>query len=259
LRELRWALDFEAKGYLRVVPLELHPAVLFREREKLLKDGRAQGLVFSSKEKRVKRLCSEATALIKRLNDMHMSMLPWHALQAWRSDEEKDDWQECGVHDDGVGLQSSVTSVSLAGLVEKIVKVIKSSLASIGQHSSSECVALDDTQALLADDIDEHSVSISVLHASTYPEASARELKIELEEKIKNKMLLKRRREEERLRAVGEAKMKKYVAFVWAYPFKDVSLFCMLDEEQKMKQSLRNLTADALGTEVASLGPEYTS
>jgi hypothetical protein len=33
----------------------------------------------------------------------------------------------------------------------------------------------------------------------------------------------------------------------------------MLDEEQKMKQSLRNLTADALGTEVASLGPEYTS
>lgn len=163
------------------------------------------------------------------------------------------------MHDDGLGLQSSVTSVSLAGLVEKIVKVIKSSLASIGQHSSSECVALDDTQALLADDIDEHSVSISVLHASTYPEASARELKIELEEKIKNKMLLKRRREEERLRAVGEAKMKKYVAFVWAYPFKDVSLFCMLDEEQKMKQSLRNLTADALGTEVASLGPEYTS
>jgi GTPase SAR1 family protein len=219
LRELRWALDFEEKGYLRVLPLELHPAVLFRERERLLRDGCTQGLVFSSKEKKVKRLCPEANALIKRLNDIHMNALPWHALQAWRSDEEKDDWKECRMFDDGLGLQSSVASVALAALVGNVVDVIKGSLASLGQHSSSECVALDDTQALLAGDIDKDSLAICVLDASTYPEACARELKIELEEKIKNKKLSKRRRDEERLRATEEAKTKKCVAFVCSYFF----------------------------------------
>ena len=175
--------------------------------------------MFSSKEKKVKRLCPEANALIKRLNDIHMNALPWHALQAWRSDEEKDDWKECRMFDDGLGLQSSVASVALAALVGNVVDVIKGFLASLGQHSSSECVALDDTQALLAADIDKDSLAICVLDASTYPEACARELKIELEEKIKNKKLSKRRRDEERLRATEEAKTQKCVAFVCSYFF----------------------------------------
>ncbi len=54
-----------------------------------MQDGPVKGLVFSSKEKKVKRLCPEALALVKRLNDVHMNTLPWHELQAWRSDYEK--------------------------------------------------------------------------------------------------------------------------------------------------------------------------
>jgi predicted esterase len=86
LRELRWALDFERAGHLRVVLLSLHPAVTFEGRLQLVQDGPLKGLVFSSKEKKVKRLCPEAIALVERLNDVHMNYLPWHELQAWRSD-----------------------------------------------------------------------------------------------------------------------------------------------------------------------------
>jgi hypothetical protein len=82
VRELRWALDFERAGHLRVVLLSMHPAVTFDGRLQLVQDGPLQGLVFSSKEKKVKRVCPEALALVKRLNDVHMNMLPWHELQA---------------------------------------------------------------------------------------------------------------------------------------------------------------------------------
>jgi hypothetical protein len=72
----------------------MHPAVTFDGRLQLVQDGPLQGLVFSSKEKKVKRVCPEALALVKRLNDVHMNMLPWHELQAWRSDTDKGDWEE---------------------------------------------------------------------------------------------------------------------------------------------------------------------
>ena len=96
VRELRWALDFERAGHLRVALLSMHPAVTFDGRVQLVQDGPLQGLVFSSKEKKVKRVCPEALALVKRLNDVHMNMLPWHELQAWRSDEKKGDWERRG-------------------------------------------------------------------------------------------------------------------------------------------------------------------
>jgi hypothetical protein len=57
-----------------------------------VQDGPLRGFVFSSKEKKVKRLCLEAIALVERLNDDHMNYL----LQAWCSDDEneKSDWEE---------------------------------------------------------------------------------------------------------------------------------------------------------------------
>ena len=62
--------------------LSLHPAVTFDGRLQLVQDGPLKGLVFSSKEKKLKRLCPEAIALVERLNDVHMNTLPWHELQA---------------------------------------------------------------------------------------------------------------------------------------------------------------------------------
>ena len=53
-----------------------------------MQNGPLHGLVFSSKEKKVKRLCFEALKLAERLNDVHLNTLPWHELQAWRSDAE---------------------------------------------------------------------------------------------------------------------------------------------------------------------------
>ncbi len=49
LRELRWALDFELAGHVRVVLLSLHPVVTFEGRLQLVQDGPLRGLVFSSK------------------------------------------------------------------------------------------------------------------------------------------------------------------------------------------------------------------
>ena len=71
---------------MTVVLLSMHPAVTFDGRVQLVQDGPLQGLLFSCKEKKVKRLCPEAVSLVERLNDVHMNMLPWHELQAWRSD-----------------------------------------------------------------------------------------------------------------------------------------------------------------------------
>ncbi len=74
LRELRWALDFERAGHMTVVLLSMHPAVTFDGRVQLVQDGPLQGLLFSCKEKKVKRLCPEAISLVERLNDVHMNM-----------------------------------------------------------------------------------------------------------------------------------------------------------------------------------------
>jgi hypothetical protein len=218
LRELRWALDFADKGHLKVVPLSLHPAVTFGEREKLVRQGDTQGLVFSSKEKKVKRMCPEAIALMKRLNDVHMSMLPWDLLQAWLSDEEKSDWEE-SVACNQSGLWGGVSRAPVAlcgngeagvvGLVESVVDAIRNSLVCTNPRPASECVALDDTQALLASDVDRCSLAIGVLDASKYPEESAQALRIELEEANSQKRLAKRRREEDRVKAAEDAKQQK--------------------------------------------------
>jgi hypothetical protein len=109
--------------------------------------------VFSSKEKKVKRICPEALALVKRLNDVHMNMLPWHELQAWRSDDEKSDWEE---HRQYVQRGSDET-VCLAGgpggLVEQTVGVVKDWLVCLAPRPVSECAAMEDTDVLLATDV----------------------------------------------------------------------------------------------------------
>ena len=118
LRELRWALDFERAGHVRVVLLSLHPAVTFEGRLQLVQDGPLRGLVFSSKEKKVKRLCPEAIALVKRLNDVHMNYLPWHELQAWRSDGAKSDWEEHRRYVQG-GADTRVCLAARTGLLNR--------------------------------------------------------------------------------------------------------------------------------------------
>ncbi len=75
-------MDFERADHMSVVLLSLHPAVTIDGRLQLVRDGPLQGLVLSSKERKVKRLCPEVIALVKRLNDVHMNMLPWQELQA---------------------------------------------------------------------------------------------------------------------------------------------------------------------------------
>jgi hypothetical protein len=45
-------------------------------------------------ELEVKRLCPDDIALVERLNYVRMNTLPWHELQAWCSDDAKNDWEE---------------------------------------------------------------------------------------------------------------------------------------------------------------------
>jgi hypothetical protein len=181
LRELRWALDFERAGHLRVVLLSLHPSMMFDGRLQLVQDGPLKGLVFSSKENKVKRLCGEAIALVERLNDVHMNLLPWHELQAWRSDAMKDDWEE---HRQYVH-EGAVHSVCLAGgpdgLVEKTVHVVKDWLVYAAPRPVSECAAMDDTRALAASDVANTNDVLRVLDLSRYPEEAAATLKSETE------------------------------------------------------------------------------
>jgi hypothetical protein len=176
LRELRWALDFERAGHISVVLLSLHPAVTFDERLKLVRDGPLQGLVFSSKEKKVKRLCPEAIALVKRLNDVHMNYLPWHELQAWRSDTEKDDWEEHRQYTEkGVAKQVHLAGCQ-EGLVENTVKVIKNWLVCAAPRPAAECFAMDGTDDLLAADVQPGHVPSKMLGTELYPETAAREV-----------------------------------------------------------------------------------
>jgi hypothetical protein len=208
LRELRWALDFEREGHITVVLLSLHPAVTFDGRLQLVQDGPLKGLVFSSKEKKVKRLCPEALALVKRLNDVHMNMLPWHELQAWRSDDEKSDWEE---HRQYVQRGSDET-VCLAGgpdgLVEQTVGVVKDWLVCLAPRPVSECAAMDETDVLLATDVTDDDDVCSVLDLTRYPEEAAATLKSDKAMARQQREEAKKKAEEERLKAEAEAKKK---------------------------------------------------
>jgi hypothetical protein len=180
LRELRWALDFERAGHLKVLLLALHPAVTFDGRLQLVQDGPLKGLVFSSKEKKVKRLCPEAISLVQRLNDVHLNMLPWHELQAWRSDELKGDWEEQRRYD----KNGSIKQVHLAGcqdgLVEQTVSVISDYFTCVSPRHASECVAMDDTAALLALDVPPADVPSDFINIERYPETDARVAALEV-------------------------------------------------------------------------------
>lgn len=186
LRELRWALDFEEKGRMRVVLLSLHSAVTFGERQQLLKDGPLHGLVFSSKEEKVMRLCPEAIALVKRLNDWHQNLLPWHELQAWRSDSEKCDWEEHRRFVQGGVWCGADMTVRLTGgpegLIEQTVtNVVKDWLTFAVPQDVNECAPMDDTDALSSTDVESADDVCAVLNLEIYPEAAAASLKSKMQ------------------------------------------------------------------------------
>jgi chemotaxis protein histidine kinase CheA len=164
--------------------------------------------VFSSKEKKVKRVCPEALALVKRLNDVHMNMLPWHELQAWRSNEEKGDWEEQRQYVQG-GTDKTVSLAGAGeGLVEQTVDVAKAWLVCAAPRAVSECAAMDDTDVLLATDVTDDDDVCSVLHVTRYPEEAAATLKRETETARQQKEEAKKKAQEERLKAEAEAKKK---------------------------------------------------
>jgi hypothetical protein len=208
VRELRWALDFERAGHLRVALLSMHPAVTFDGRVQLVQDGPLQGLVFSCKEKKVKRLCPEALALVKRLNDVHMNMLPWHELQAWRSDEKKGDWEEQRQYVQAGTDKTVCLAGAGCGLVEQTVDVVKEWLVCAAPRAVSECAAMDDTDVLLATNVTDDDDVCSVLDLTRYPEEAAAALKSDTETARQQKEEAKKKAEEERLKAEAEAKKK---------------------------------------------------
>ncbi len=173
LRELRWALDFELAGHVRVVLMALHPAVTFGGRLQLVQDGPLKGLVFSSKEKKIKRVSPEAIALLKRLNDVHMNYLPWHELQAWRSDDEKCDWEEHRQYSQGGAVKNVCLSGGTEGLVDQTVLVIKDWLVCTVPRCASECLVMNDTDSLSASDFPSSDEANDLLDSTRYPEDSA--------------------------------------------------------------------------------------
>jgi hypothetical protein len=82
LRELRWALDFAASGQKRVILLPLHPAVTYGGVLKMIQPDNKRGLVFSSKDKSVKKLTAAALELLSHVKfKSQMTMPPCHDLQ----------------------------------------------------------------------------------------------------------------------------------------------------------------------------------
>ncbi len=82
LRELRWALDFAAFGKKRVILLPLHPAVTYDGVLKMREPDERHGLVFSSKDKSVKRVSVAALELLAHVKfKSQMTKLPCHELQ----------------------------------------------------------------------------------------------------------------------------------------------------------------------------------
>jgi hypothetical protein len=153
-------------------------------------------------------MCPEAIALVKRLNDVHMNYLPWHELQAWRSDGAKSDWEEHRRYDD----KGTAKQVHLAGckdgLVEQTVEVVKQWLVCAAPRPVSECAQMDDTDMYTASDVDQAVTAVAVLDASRYPEDSACLLKNELQ-LAQSRDNAKRKREEKKLKLEEEAKRKK--------------------------------------------------
>ena len=205
LRELRWALDFERAGHVRVVLLSLHPAVTFEGRLQLVQDGPLRGLVFSSKEKKVKRLCPEAIALVKRLNDVHMNYLPWHELQAWRSDGAKSDWEEHRRYVQGGADTRVCLAGGAGGLVEQTVEVVKQWLVCAAPRPVSECAQMDDTDALSSADVTSADDVCSVLDLTRYPEAAAATLRRETEAVRLQEEEAEKEAEQRRVAAVAAA------------------------------------------------------
>jgi hypothetical protein len=118
---------------------------------------------------------------VERLNDVHMNMLPWHELQAWRSDAMKDDWEEHRQYVQGGVVKSVCLAGGPDGLVEKTVDVVKEWLVCAAPRSVSECAAMDDTRALAASDVSNADDLLSVLDLTRYPEEAAATLKSETE------------------------------------------------------------------------------
>jgi hypothetical protein len=232
LRELRWALDFERAGHVRVVLLSLHPAVTFEGRLQLVQDGPLRGLVFSSKEKKVKQLCPEAIALVKRLNDVHMNTLPWHELQAWRSDDAKSDWEEQRRYVQGGGAKMVRLAGGADGLAELTVGVVKDWLVCAAPRPVSECAQMDDSDVLAAVDVTSPDVACSVLDLTRYPEASAATLKVEMEEAV-------------RLLALAPPPPPQP-----SVPAGSVLL---------PANDLRSISAQTLGGEIAGISPDYAA
>jgi hypothetical protein len=153
----------------------------FDGRLQLVQDGTLKGMVFSLKEKKVKRMCPEAIALVERLNDVHMNNLPWHELQAWRSDGDKSDWEEHRQYKLGGVDKTADLAGGPDGLVEQTVNVVKGWLVCVAPRPVSECAAMEDTRALTASDVTNFDDVCSVLDKMRYPEEAAASLKIETE------------------------------------------------------------------------------
>ena len=135
-------------------------------------------------------------------------MLPWHELQAWRSDEKKGDWEEQRQYVQG-GTDKTVSLAGASeGLVEQTVDVVKEWLVCAAPRAVSECAAMDDTDALLATDVTDEDAVCSVLDLARYPEEAAATLKSETETAMQQKEEAKKKAEEERLKAEAEAKKK---------------------------------------------------
>ena len=257
LRELRWALDFERAGHLRVVLLSMHPAVTFDARQQLVQNGPLQGLVFSSKEKKVKRVCPEALALVKRLNDVHMNTLPWHELQAWSSDEKKGDWEEQRRYVQGGTDKTVSLAGSSEGLVEQTVDVVKEWLVCAAPRPVSECAAMDDTDVLLATYVTDDDDVCSVLDLAQnffarYPEEAAATLKGETEAAMQQKEEAEKKAEEEEARqrhvaaAAAAARIFRRRCLQAAAAACLVLLFLLLRRAGRLPLRLRRLLAALL-------------
>ncbi len=187
LRELRWALDFERAGRMSVVLVTLHAAVAFDGRLQLVQDGPLQGLVFVSKEKKVKRLCPEALALVERLNDMRMNTSSWQELQGWLSDDLPRERQEHATYSrvcaaDPVALAGGLTAQPFGlGLVERVVSAVKERMTYAAPRPVCECAQMDDTLALTACDVTSTDEAFDVLDLTRYLEAAAATVKSEME------------------------------------------------------------------------------
>ncbi len=82
LRELRWSLDFAARGLKRVVLMPLHPAVTFGGVTRMTQPDALRGMMYSSREKSAMKVSSAALELLTHSKfKSQMTQLPCHDLQ----------------------------------------------------------------------------------------------------------------------------------------------------------------------------------